>query len=166
LVLLAEIEDDPTYKQQWIDTATRALMYLERLRRYQYLDEIEPDHWALLATSRILPLLDVQSVEYWLVYGHGVRVAQSMVAAHTQEGLTKHHGCFTYDRRTCPTATRLEGLREFLFGWKASRLLQTSDDQRLLTLSHAAPADFSSSLFFVVTLDNNSTNSGRSSLCP
>lgn len=116
LVMLAEMEVDPSYKQRWIDVATRALMYLERLRRHQPLHEIEPDHWALLATSRILQLLEKNSDEYSMLYRHGVRVAESMVAAHTEDGLKLHEGCFTYDRRTCPTATRLEGLCKFFYG--------------------------------------------------
>lgn len=108
---------------RWIRVATNALLYLERLRRDQELDTIEPDHWALLGTARLLPILDKQrheladghprkqaDLEYRLVYNHGVRVAQSMVHDHTTDGLSSHKGCFTYDSRTCPTATRLEGL--------------------------------------------------------
>ena len=105
--------------------ATKALLYLEQLRRDEALDDIEPDHWALLATARLLPILDRQrqalenksekkqaDLEYWLVYNHGVRVATSIVSDHTTEGLKKHKGCFTYDFRTCATSTRLEGLCE------------------------------------------------------
>jgi len=112
----------PKHSARWMKVATNALLYLERLRWDQDLDEIEPDHWALLATERLLPILDAQredlgglerkqaDLEYWLVYNHGVRVANSIVADHTTKGLEKHKGCFTYDNRTCPTATRLEGL--------------------------------------------------------
>lgn len=110
LVYLASIETDEGSKTRWLNVATKALLYLEKLRRTQDLSEIEPDHWALLATSQLLPLLDQDSVEYWLVYEHAVRVVQSMLADHTANELTEHRGCFTMDRRTCPTATRLEGL--------------------------------------------------------
>lgn len=110
--------------KRWIKVATNALMYLEGLRRDTDLDDIDPDHWALLATAKLLPILETQrhelkqddrkrkqaDLEYWVVYNHGVRVATSIVADHTTEGLKKHKGCFTYDERTCPTATRLEGL--------------------------------------------------------
>jgi hypothetical protein len=111
LVLLAELDAD--HQEKWLEIATKTFLYLEGLRRNQPLDQIEPDHWALLATARLLPMLeayDGNDMEYWLVYNHGVRVAQSMVDAHTLQGLAHHLGCFTYDRRTCPTATRLEGL--------------------------------------------------------
>lgn len=115
------------YSERWIKVAKNALLYLERLRRNQELDDIEPDHWALLATARLLPILDEQrneradgsygrkqaDLEYWLIYNHAVKVANSMVADHTTEGLAEHDGCFTYDGRTCSTSTRVEGLRKF-----------------------------------------------------
>ena len=116
-----------SYAQRWMLVAKKALLYLERLRRDQASEDIEPDHWALLATARLLPLLERQNqslpansrerkqadLEYRLVYQHGVRVAHSIVADHTTKGLEKHEGCFTYDHRTCATATRLEGLCEW-----------------------------------------------------
>jgi len=112
------------FSERWIKVAKNALLYLERLRRDQELDEIEPDHWALLATARLLPILDQQrkdktdgshgrkqaDLDYWLIYNHGVKVANSIVADHTTEGLAEHKGCFSYDDRTCPTSTRIEGL--------------------------------------------------------
>jgi hypothetical protein len=113
LVLLAELEEPKSMlQQQWLTVSTKALLYLERLRRNEDPNNIEPDHWALLATARVLPLLDEATDEYWLVYSHGVKVAHSMIVSHTHQGLIDHGGCFTYDRRTCPTATRLEGLCE------------------------------------------------------
>ena len=110
LVYLAEVENDEARQEHWISIATEILVYLEGLRRTQALEEIEPDHWALLASSRLIPKLDPLSVEYWLVYNHAVRVAQSMLVSHTEAELIQSGGCFTMDRRTCPTATRLEGL--------------------------------------------------------
>lgn len=110
LVYLFELETDDDYRRKWLDVATATLLYLERLRRTEPLNKIEPDHWALLASTRLLPNLDVASVEYWLVYNHAVRVVQSMLAHHTVEELAENNGCFSFDRRTCPTATRLEGL--------------------------------------------------------
>ena len=110
LVYLSSIETDETLRKKWIARATMALLYLERYRRNQDLDEIEPDHWALLATAQLLPLLDDKSKEYWLVYDHAVKVAKSMLSAFTFTQLRENMGCMTLDRRTCPTATRLEGL--------------------------------------------------------
>ena len=114
LIYLASMEeqtDSSVYRQRWITVATKALMYLEKLRRNQDLSEIEPDHWALLATQRLLPLLDKKSKEYRLVYDHAVRVVKAMLSGHSKYELKYvYKGCFTQDLRTCPTATRLEGL--------------------------------------------------------
>lgn len=111
MIYLASIETDEEYRQTWIDVATKAITYLETLRRTQQLGRIEPDHWALLATKDLLPLLDEKSKEYWLVYDHGVRVVKSMMDGHSKQELTEvHKGCFTQDFRTCPTATRMEGM--------------------------------------------------------
>jgi len=131
-------------QQRWMTVASQTLLYLERYRRYADLDDIEPDHWALLATAKLLPLLHKQrhhlqhklttttttttnteqeqkqlelqqqkqqlDVEYWLIYNHAIKVATSMVTDHTSIQLQRNHGCFSPDMRTCPTATRLEGL--------------------------------------------------------
>ena len=122
---------------QWLKLAKNTLLYLERYRREQPWEAIEPDHWALLATAQLLPLLHQQlqqkkeekdkdtkqeDVEYWLIYQHGIRVATAMIAnsaaaqAQGTDPKTHQHtyGCFTSDMRTCPTATRLEGLCTFL----------------------------------------------------
>jgi hypothetical protein len=137
---------DEKNSKRWIRVATKALLYLEGLRRDQDLEEIEPDHWALLATARLLPILEQQKqdlaagsrekmqadLEYWLIYDHGVRVANAIVADHTTVGLSKHKGCFTYDSRTCPTATRLEGLCEYLFRHKMKDGLQRRNDLTFL----------------------------------
>lgn len=119
MAVLAELEEPTSdLRDKWVSVGTKALLYLEMLRRDQDLGDIEADHWALLATARILPLLllddSSSTVDYWLVYSHGVRVARSMVAWNNNPPgrLIEHSGCFTFDRRTCPTATRLEGLCE------------------------------------------------------
>ncbi|KAL7564533.1 hypothetical protein ACA910_017687 [Epithemia clementina (nom. ined.)] len=57
LAYLAMMEKDPVQKHRWITIAKNTLLYLEKLRRTQNLIKIQPDHWALLATAEILPLL-------------------------------------------------------------------------------------------------------------
>jgi hypothetical protein len=111
LIYLASLEKDEVYKRKWVNVAVKALRYLEGIRRPEELEDVEPDHWALLATERLLPLLDPTSTDYWLVYEHGVKVVRGMVDVLTREELVKFGGCHTgSDARTCPTATRLEGL--------------------------------------------------------
>jgi hypothetical protein len=110
LAYLASIEVDESQKERWIDVATRALLYLEDYRRLLPLNEVEPDHWALLATAKLLPLLDKNKKEYELMYQHGLKVVKSMLSEYNKEQLEENNGCMTLDRRTCPTSTRLEGL--------------------------------------------------------
>jgi hypothetical protein len=110
LIYLFELETDEKMKKQWLQIATQTLLYLEELRRFKPFMEIEPDHWALLATARLLPYMDDNSGAYWLVYEHAMKVIRSMLASISQQELEENHGCFSRDRRTCPTATRLEGL--------------------------------------------------------
>jgi len=155
LVILAELEtlevdnnENNNQQQQqqqqqqqyrWMKIASNTLLYLERYRRNQKLNQIEPDHWALLATSKLLPLLDIQrkniqlgnnniekqkqlDIEYWLIYNHGIKVATSIVSHHTTTQLIKNSGCFSSDMRTCPTSTRLEGLLATLTFIKESEI--------------------------------------------
>ena len=110
LVYLFELETDEKMKKRWLQIATKTLLYLEGLRRFKPFREIEPDHWALLATTRLLPYMDDNSAPYWLVYEHAMKVVRSMLSSISEEELEENQGCFTRDRRTCPTATRLEGL--------------------------------------------------------
>ena len=110
LVSLANVESDEKFKQKWLKVATKALLYLHNLRENQPLNKVEPDHWALLATAALLPHLDPKVAEYELIYQHGLKVVKAMLHFSTKEQLKLHQGCFTMDGRTCPTATRLEGL--------------------------------------------------------
>ena len=166
LVLLAEAEVDHSYKQKWISIATRALKYLERLRRNQKLEDIEPDHWALLATSRILPLLDTNSDDYSLIYNHGVRVAESMVNAHTREELMMYRGCFTFDRRTCPTATRLEGLMASLTFIGESELFKSDKENVAKPLRERIFEDVSKGIEFILSSQQTSTDNNMLGAVP
>jgi len=107
LVMLYEYDGDTT----WLESAARAIGYLARSRR----DRISspPDHWALLATARLVPHLDklTDAPSENALSRHTIAVCKTMTAK-AEEGyydpvLT---GCLTGDGRTTPTATRLEGM--------------------------------------------------------
>jgi hypothetical protein len=108
LVMLYEHDPQPI----WLDTAARALAYLARRRADQ--ESVEADHWALLATARLLPLYDQcrepPATREELLW-HAVQICESMLAEKPEipEDAVEH-GCMTDDGRTCPTATRVEGL--------------------------------------------------------
>ena len=66
-------------------------------------EDIEHDHWALLATARSLSMLDqyymdTNVMEYWLVYNNGVRVAQSLASSATISEWAQHLG-YVIERR-------------------------------------------------------------------
>ena len=107
LVQLYELDNDP----RWLETAAAGIAYLVRKRQDQ--QQVPPDHWALLATARLLPHYEKsgQPVPERAVIRHARQICTSMLARqkpHDPDDVL--HGCFTSDGRTCPTATDLEGL--------------------------------------------------------
>ncbi len=107
LALLYEADPSPL----WLRGATDAIAYLARIRAGKA--SVEADHWALLATARLLAICDRNKGAFprKAFLDHAVQICESMLVkkATHPEGATEH-GCFTHDGRTCPTATRLEGL--------------------------------------------------------
>ena len=106
LVMLYESDPD----RRWLAGALGFLTYLARQRRGEA--QVEPDQWALLATARLLPHLGSErDDDRDLLRGHALQICERMLLDRTIAlALTERPGCFTSDGRTCPTATRLEGL--------------------------------------------------------
>jgi len=130
LMYLANFEDeDSPHRKRWIRVATKALLYLERYRRNLDLNHVEPDHWALIATSKLLPLLDSSSSDYWRVYQHAIKVITSIVDQPTKKVLVeKYHGCHTSNGDTCSTSTQLEGLLASMTFVKDSEMFLEEDE--------------------------------------
>jgi len=107
LGLLALYDLDP--EPDWLAAAARALQHLARTRRGR--DRVPADHWALIATARLLKVASdmPQRVDAPLLLGHAVQVVRSMVQEQ-DAAAGSFPGAFTPDGRTTPTATRLEGL--------------------------------------------------------
>jgi hypothetical protein len=107
LLMLYEIDPDP----QWLQAAADTIAYLTRLREGR--SRVEADHWALLATAKLLPLYDRcrQPLPREAIVNHAVQICESILAtaAHYPQS-SMAHGCFTDDGRTTPTAIRMEGL--------------------------------------------------------
>jgi hypothetical protein len=107
LIMLYELDPDP----QWLQAAAEAIAYLARLRKGT--SQVAADHWALLATAKLLPLYDRcrQPLPTSAIINHTVQIIESILktAEHFPDtSLT--HGCLTDDGRTTPTAIRLEGM--------------------------------------------------------
>ncbi len=109
LALTLLYERDP--HSDWIQGATRALLYLARSRRAER--ELPPDHWALLATASLFAVCrdacPPASAREELVQ-HAVRLVESFLGEQLVAVDPLLAGSFTRDGRTTPTATRLEGL--------------------------------------------------------
>ena len=107
LVMLAEQEG----AKSWLEAAGGALGYLAKSREGQ--TTLPADHWALLATERLLLADDFDSlgVSRWQLVDHAVRICRSILGeGPSGSGTSSFGGSLTPDSRTTPTATRLEGL--------------------------------------------------------
>ncbi len=96
---------------QWLHTATKALTNLAHRAKRQ--PDTFPDQWYLLALGHWLTNATdpSTSAEHDTLLDHARRLCRDMVREQ-QEQLEQPRiaGCFTPEGRTCPSATRLEGL--------------------------------------------------------
>ena len=109
LGLLMLYEKDPDL--QWLQAAAEAIAYLTRLRAVER--QVEADHWALLATAKLLPLYDrcQKPLTRNEILNHAIRICESILTHRSHYSkYSPGHGCLTDDGRTTPTAIRLEGL--------------------------------------------------------
>ena len=109
LGLLMLYEKDPSLI--WLQAAANSIAYLARKREGKKL--VEADHWALLATAKLLPLYDRcrQPLPKQAIERHAVQICQSILKTKPENyDNSLRSGGFTQDGRTTPTAIRLEGL--------------------------------------------------------
>jgi hypothetical protein len=107
LLMLYEWETTP----QWLGAAARAVERIALDGQPQR--RTFPDQWYLLATNRLLRLAQDTDVPLrrQVVWNHAVHVCRDMMTdQRLQTDAGQRYGCYTDDGRTCPTATRLEGL--------------------------------------------------------
>jgi hypothetical protein len=100
LVELYEIDHNP----EWLRAAGRMLSWLARSRAQG--GEVPLDHWALIATARLLPKCGQGDcgVSRPELVGYAERVSDALLAGQIENGSFDEAG------RTSPTATRMEGL--------------------------------------------------------
>ncbi len=106
LVMLSEKDPDA----EWVACAYRALQFLAKTREGQ--TTVPADHWALLATERLLKLSPCPiPLSRDLLLNHAMQICESMLADQVLDSeMPQYWGGFSNDGRTTPTATRLEGL--------------------------------------------------------
>jgi hypothetical protein len=109
LGLLMLYEKDPS--SIWLQAAANSIAYLARKREGK--KSVEADHWALLATAKLLPLCDhiPQSLSKPTIERHAAQICKSILNGKPDNyDIAQSYGSFTEDGRTTPTAIRLEGL--------------------------------------------------------
>jgi hypothetical protein len=109
LGLLMLYEKDPS--SIWLKSAYQALEYLARSRSNSA--DIPADHWALLATEKILSLENSSElpISRPLLVNHAIQICETMIREQIDSPeQPRYDGGFSEDGRTTPTATRLEGL--------------------------------------------------------
>ena len=104
-------EQDPS--QEWLQIASKALNFLAEKRQGKG-TQIEADHWALLATQRLLrhySEISKPPLSQEALFSHAAQISQKMINDfQTVSPYSSAYGGSMSDGRTTPTATRLEGL--------------------------------------------------------
>lgn len=111
LVLLYEYEKAYLSKDnlKWLEAALKSLLYLARFR--QGSTRVEPDHWAMLATERVMQHRDILKYDdetHEILTEHVMQVVNTLRMKLLYEEERKLY--YPPDRRTTPAATRVEGL--------------------------------------------------------
>ncbi|MGI9533741.1 MAG: hypothetical protein ACR2NW_02220 [Thermodesulfobacteriota bacterium] len=110
LAMLFEIDPQP----KWFNASVKVLVYLADKRRGN--KEVPADHWALIATNKIINLADKNSliIPRQKLIGHGIQVTDNILKNIPVLPKTSPvYGCLQPDGRTTPTSSRLEGLLAF-----------------------------------------------------
>lgn len=109
LGLLMLYELDP--RKAWLAAAEKGMLALARQRESQ--SPTPPDQWILLAAARMRTYqTELEAEQAWArIEAIAMRTTADMIQE--QKAQLDHDllaGCFTADGRSCPSATRLEGL--------------------------------------------------------
>jgi len=107
LIDLYEVDHSP----EWLAAAAKALSYLAKSRAM--LSDVPPDHWALIATAKLLPYY-VQSSSPATreeLIQHASQICKVLMKNQLRNPANQElDGSFDPSGRTAPTATRMEGL--------------------------------------------------------
>lgn len=110
LVMLYEYDPQP----KWFNHAVKVLTYLSESRKND--KSVPPDHWALLATSKIIEISKKQNlpIPTGLIVDHGKQIVNGILSGIPPFPETDpRYGCLARGCRTTPTSTRLEGIISF-----------------------------------------------------
>jgi hypothetical protein len=100
------------HSREWLMAAGKALAFLAKSRAGRSI--VPADHWALIATARLLPYCDQSScpgASREELIQHAIQVCNSILREQFRgSAAVGIAGAFDPDGRTAPAATRLEGL--------------------------------------------------------
>ncbi len=109
LIMLYEL--DPS--DVWMNSAVKTLEFLALSRKNS--TNIPADHWALLATEKILSINSKLPVSRELLINHAIQICNTILEEQVMDSdQPEYNGGFSRDGRTTPTSTRLEGLQAVL----------------------------------------------------
>jgi hypothetical protein len=107
LIDLYEADHSPV----WLNAAARALTFLARSRAK--LSEVPPDHWALIATAKLLAYYNQSRspASREELIRHAIQICHALMEDQLRDPANQAlDGSFDPTGRTAPTATRMEGL--------------------------------------------------------
>ena len=114
LVRLYRIDRD----RRWLGVSGKAIAALMKARASIPDSELPADHWLLIAIGEIASVVTAEPAlaskfpfSQTDMLTHGIRIADAMLA---EQRRADGGGAFTPDRRSTPTATRLEGIGALL----------------------------------------------------
>eukprot|EP01026_Neomeris_dumetosa_P060062 TRINITY_DN56395_c0_g3_i1.p2 TRINITY_DN56395_c0_g3~~TRINITY_DN56395_c0_g3_i1.p2 ORF type:complete len:328 (-),score=51.67 TRINITY_DN56395_c0_g3_i1:91-966(-) len=114
LIMMYELDKD----EKWLEFSAKALGHLASRRLGQ--EQVEADHWALIATAKLLPVyhnMKNPPVSYQRILEHAIQVCGSMIEEGRSNLLDpQQYGCHTFenkgrDPRSRRGALQQEGLR-------------------------------------------------------
>lgn len=129
----------------WLNAAAKALSYLARSRAL--LADVPPDHWALIATAKLLPYYaqSASAASREELIHHANQICQALMKDQLRNPANQAlDGSFDPTGRTAPTATRMEGLLaalEFLPDGNLRTDVKNTVDHGIAFLLHAQIRD-------------------------
>ncbi len=107
LVELYKVSQDIRY----LNAALKGILYLEESRRELNIPQMLPDHWALIASSKLLALPNIKEEDRQRINSHANKIIKLMLSEQIHYSKFKSLvGGFSSKGNTTPTATRVEGL--------------------------------------------------------
>jgi hypothetical protein len=141
LIDLYEVDHSP----MWLTAAAKALSYLARSRAK--IADVPPDHWALIATAKLLPYYSQSAspASREELIHHATQICQSLMKDQLRNSANRSlDGSFDPTGRTAPAATRMEGLLaalEFLPDGNRRTEVKNTVDHGIAFLLHAQIRD-------------------------